>query len=151
MQIISHQLVTNQEALSMLKSQNQPDTQTEKWVQYLEGNSLSIENAGYTVMSVLDKQYQEIYANLTKKDKFNICNIPFGVDENGCLKFELCDLYLAVENIKDKLSQDQIEILYSICVSISQQPVVKQQVKSDASPEPEKKMKRSTSKRSSVK
>ena len=35
MQIISHQLVTNQEALNMLKNLGEPDTQTEKWVKYL--------------------------------------------------------------------------------------------------------------------
>ena len=69
-------------------------------------------------MSILDKNYQQIFTKLTKKDKFNLCNLPFGVESDGSLKFELCDLYLAVENIKNKLSEDQIEILFSICVSV---------------------------------
>ena len=72
------------------------------------------------IMTILERNHKEIYQKLTKKDKFNICNMPLGLSEDGSINFELCDLYLAVDEIKNKLTQDQIETLFQICVSAAE-------------------------------
>ena len=58
----------------------------------------------------------EFKAKLTLKDKFHLCNLPFkaAYTQKGepIPNFELVDIYLAVENIRDKFNEPKIEKLY---------------------------------------
>ena len=68
-----------------------------------------------------DGAFKSINPKLTKIDKFNLCNLPFANSVDGQNKFELCDIYLSIENIRQKLSIKEIEAVYMLCVNAANQ------------------------------
>ena len=50
-----------------------------------------------------------------------MCNLPLGVATDNVLNFELCDIYLAIDNINSKLTEKQIELIFGICAEAALQ------------------------------